>query len=283
MTHDCTTHAPGTYACYSKHRCPCGPCRTIGRRYRKSAEYRASIGASHYTPAGPVADHVGRLLDAGMGRAEVSRLARVEPVAITRLMRGEYTRIRRDRAARLLSINPPPVAEQRSGRVPSCGVVRRLDALALLGWSVATVAAMAGYRAPTFTNARTIPTVYASTRAAVAAVYDRLWDTPAPFDEATARTRAMAIRRGAQPALAWDDGAGPHGIDNPDATPDGIRVRNVRPYGVDIVAEIEHLLDAGESAEAIAAAVGVARDSLLDRLRRDGHRDVAARLYRKAA
>lgn len=281
--HHCGRHTPGTYACYSRHDCRCQACRDTARRYRKAAEHRRSQGVSHYVPAGPVADHVVGLLDAGMGRGEVCRLTHIGTETITRLVRGEYVRIRRDRAARLMSISPPPIAEQRSGRVPSCGVTRRLDALALLGWSVASVAKMANLRAPTLTNARTIPLVFAATRAAVAAVYDHMWDTPAPDGSAAARTRAMAIRRGAHPALAWDDDTGPHGIDNPHATPADCRARGVRPYRVDIAAEIEHLLDAGESADSIAASMGVARESILERLRRADRLDIVARLYRRAA
>lgn len=278
--HTCTRHAPGVYACYSRHACRCDPCKLAARRYNKAADLRRSRGHSHYTPSGPVRAHVEALLAGGMARAEVARLAAIETVSITRLLRGDSTQLRRDRAARLLAVQPPPVTRQENGRVPSCGTVRRLDALNLNGWAGAHVADVAGLHHHAITYARTHATNHATTRARVAAAYDTLWNVHAPRDSASARTRAMAVRRGALPALAWDDGTGPHGIDNPDATP--LSWRPVAPPGrgrpgFDLD-DLAFLADCGLTVTQAADRLGVTKSTVEHRCERADRRDLLARL-----
>ena len=57
--------------------------------------------------------------------------------------------------------------------------------------------------------------VATTTATKVARLYEELWDQPGP----STRTRQRAERLKWAPPLAWDDGTGPHGIDNPKARP----------------------------------------------------------------
>jgi hypothetical protein len=62
--------------------------------------------------------------------------------------------------------------------------------------------------------------------AAVAALYDQVWDVPGGFAEAAAYANA----RGWAPPMAWDDNPGdPHFIDDPDAPVSDWRPRPADP------------------------------------------------------
>ena len=280
--HVCERHEPGTYACYHRCGCPCEPCRCAARRYEKRADHLRATGAIPRLDADPVRAHVEALLAAGMGRAEVCRLAEVEHYALTRLLRGDSAALRRDRAARLLAVTPPPIAQQQTGRVDTCGTIRRLDALALLGWSAADVAREAGLLPANVRGFRRRRCVYAATRAGIAAVYDDLWSTPAPDSPTAARTRSTARKRGAVPALAWDDGAGPHGIDNPSATPHPWTAEAPKRQGSPATFEVDDLAfmaDGGDSMEAAMQRLGVTASGIHHRLTRAGRGDILTRLY----
>ena len=111
------------------------------------------------------------------------------------------------------------------GRQDSAGTVRRLQALIARGWSIRHLGHRLGRTGPNM-NRLMFGTdeVLLATYVAVKRLYDELWDAEPPAassDQKRARTRALnrAEREGWPPPLAWDDGTGPHGIDNPDATP----------------------------------------------------------------
>ena len=277
--HTCTQHQPGAYACYSKHACKCEPCRTEGRRQRKLADYRRATNTRNRVDAAPVRAHVARLLEVGMGRAEVARLADVETVSITRLLSGESREVRRDRAARILAVTPPDVTRQETGTVDACGLARRVEALALLGWSVHRVMNLAGINRNTYAHARRTGRCFAASRAAVAVLYADLWDQAPPATSGTAWVVARARREGYQPAAAWDDGHGPHGIDNPTATPVGVRKLDQarRRYG-DTALELSEAIDGGATLGDLEARYGMRWPSIERALHRAGLHDHADRV-----
>jgi hypothetical protein len=91
--------------------------------------------------------------------------------------------------------------------------MRRIQALALMGWPIAHVGTAAGMHGTQVNELmagrrKRIPRKQAD---AINKVFRALWMTPGP----SPRTRTIAARNGWVPALAWDD------IDDPNAEPIG--------------------------------------------------------------
>lgn len=102
----------------------------------------------------------------------------------------------------------------RDRRISAVGVVRRVEALAVLGWSGRDVAARAGVNRTHLqqTRAGKFQTVLASTHQKIDAVYRELMWTVCDTHGAK-WTRAIAAKAGYAPPAAWDD------IDNPRERP----------------------------------------------------------------
>lgn len=98
-------------------------------------------------------------------------------------------------------------------RVPNVGTVRRVEALAWMGWSRRDVETAAGLGQTTLDLVKRRPSglVYRGTAEAVAAVYDGL----AARHGGNAQTARWARRNGWVPPLGWDDDT----IDDPAAKP----------------------------------------------------------------
>ena len=156
-------------------------------------------------------------------------------------------------------------------RVPSIGARRRLQALATLGWSIPALAAVADAPVNTLHEVATRTRITRATHAAVVRAYDALWDRPAPetckSERVSARrVRALAVRRGWVPPLAWDDDS----IDDPAAAPSGVRRRGER-WSVE---DVEELLRAGDSHEAVCRRLGTSWTNIERRLHRAGRTDL---------
>jgi hypothetical protein len=104
--------------------------------------------------------------------------------------------------------------------VPAAGTRRRLRALARVGWPAAAIAARLGMAVPAGIAERAvgrvqggkIPELPSWLAAAVATLYDDVWDVYGGCEDAA----AFAHRRGWAPPMAWDDNPGdPHYIDDP--------------------------------------------------------------------
>lgn len=113
--------------------------------------------------------------------------------------------------------------------VAAAGSARRLQALSYLGWPVPELAARLGAE-PLDVCALLVADTAGVRRglaAAVAALYDALWDQPGP----SRLVAGDARRRGWCPPLAWDDHEGePHWIDDPDAGPSPLWRPSRRPH-----------------------------------------------------
>lgn len=105
--------------------------------------------------------------------------------------------------------------------VPNTGARRRVEALACLGWSMRSLSRMLGWHADRLqVLLSSYDGVSPANHARICALYDRLWDKPAPQrtkGERISARRAIAIaqRLGYKPPLAWDDDT----IDDPAARP----------------------------------------------------------------
>ena len=162
-------------------------------------------------------------------------------------------------------------------RLDPAGTRRRLQALSALGWDDATIGADMGITSHQVSALRrTTATVRQDTAARVRAVYDARSMVLPPDTWQAARNRTVAARRGWAPPLAWDDGLGPHGIDNPAARPYRGAERGQRTYAE--AAEETRALIGTCSAQEIARRLGYADyDSLASVLIRGGHKDLADR------
>jgi transcriptional regulator len=109
--------------------------------------------------------------------------------------------------------------------VPAIGTQRRLQALAVIGWTAARLAERLGTTPENVCQMRQ-PRPHATTRPAraaqIAALYEQLWDKP-QTDEHARRCTTLALRVGYQSPLAWDN------IDDPDEKPKGTRRPARRP------------------------------------------------------
>ena len=274
MTHTCTNHVPGMYSCYARHACRCHDCREAARRVHKRAQHARRQGIPSRVAADPARRHVVALLDAGMGRAEVARLAGVSPVVITRLIRGDTLRLTPESDRRLRGVPHRPIEAQEVGMVSACGSIRRLRALAAVGWTFQQIAEQGAVRRHIYSECVQRGRVYAATRAAIADVYSRLWDETPPDTTPARRARLRAQREGWPPPLAWDDGHGPHGIDNPAATPHPWkRTESSQARRADVV----DLVEAGVSLGGLIER-GITPDAAEAALRRAGRHDLAAQI-----
>jgi hypothetical protein len=106
--------------------------------------------------------------------------------------------------------------------VDATGTRRRIQALMVLGWSLAALTGRLGLARTNYSLRRILDQqhVRRTTAERVAALYDELWGCPGPSDQV--REDALAV--GYCSALAWDDET----IDDPDARPvlTGTRMRS---------------------------------------------------------
>lgn len=282
-----TRHDHGTTGGYFVDRCRCDQCSEAARIYRKRAKWRAHTGRSGLIDAAPTIAHVERLIAAGWTINQVGERSGVNPAHIGYIIgRSSKTdrakKVYRKTAAAILTI--PTHVGPDSGYVDATGTKRRIHALMAIGWTFAKIAAHLDLDERSVRQVLTFETVHASTRTRYAEVYDALWGRPAPtrtVDERrqASRARNAALRNGWPPPLAWDDDLGPHGIDNPAATP-----HRMRPEASLVsLDEIEWLADAGETAERICERIGTKRNSLYSRLRRSGRDDLWRKITRMEA
>lgn len=163
-------------------------------------------------------------------------------------------------------------------KVDPTGMVRRLRALACLGYGSTELAAHMGVAdCRVRLLMRATWAVHAATDAQVTAAYDRLSDTPAtgPYRRSIAR---RAAARGWLPPLAWDDDT----IGDPSYTEDDARATMTRTPGsdrADAVTELREAIAAqaaaGHSIAEIADAQKVATRTV-ERHLADMRRGVAA-------
>ncbi len=189
----------------------------MGSRPRTNPEGCASSASgtpgarpTGYVPAGPVRARLDALLRSGWSLDDVTDHSGVD-IATLRVLTGPVAvdaRVRVRLAVAVAAVGRTPLDVWE---VPATGTVRRLQALAALGWDPALLAARAGLDWPALRRA---PVVAAGSALLVARAYDRLSMTPAPAGPGAARVAASAARHRWAPPLAWDD----EDLDDPAAT-----------------------------------------------------------------
>jgi hypothetical protein len=180
-----------------------------------------------WTPAGPVRDHIRSIRGAtGMSLTEYAAHAGVHRGTIRKLLAGPAGNpdvILTATATALLAVTMA-TARPNLALTGAAGTRRRLQALAVLGWTLTEIAARAHLSAFALQQVRSghRATVERGTAVSVAAVYGELWLTPAPGHSrgqviSVAKTCLQAARQGWVTGAAWDD------IDDPACRPQGTR------------------------------------------------------------
>lgn len=227
--------ACGTVSGYRRHRNrgeqACQACLAASSRQSRRYQLNRELGRTNsYVDAGPARGHIEKLLALGMSANAIDLAAQVSEGTSTLISRGRGSRPRRKRISRnteraILSVplrpGPRQLARLSSGSdIDSLGTLRRLQALACLGYTRPRLAIETGLSETGLKKVKAGMKVQASTAAAVAAAYERLSMTPwVPEGEAARRqahrVRTAALAAGYIPPLGWEEGQ----IDDPAARP----------------------------------------------------------------
>jgi hypothetical protein len=194
---------------------------------RWAAKRRRLVGYGQWEPfvsSEPVRAHLRALQEAGMPVSGVVRALGMSRDALRYVMwgcggYGPSETIRKETADAVLGYWPSLEDFPDAARIDPTGTRRRVQALAVLGWTSTAIAADLGRREASFNNALMAPKVAARFARAVAAFYDTHWNLR-PEEHGVAgwvaqRARNRAQRLGWAPVGAWDDDT----IDDPTARP----------------------------------------------------------------
>ena len=272
--HVCEKHEPSA-ACYTRHRCRCDGCCAARSRYMKRRKFAQSQGRTYRIDAAPVRAHLQRCIDAGLTVTDISERSQYGRSEIRDILDGKQTGITRSAAERIAVVQP--TRTPRRAYIDPTGTRRRVHALIAVGWTYADIADQCGRRRQWVSEFMQSSRVHAKVAAAIADAFDHMWQGP---DVPCPKSLHAARLNGYLTALAWDDDHGPHGIDNPDATPYTDRRKGKRETSAE---KVEWLLDGGLRLEGIIDRLDTNRSSLNRALDRAGRGDLWERLTREEA
>lgn len=223
----------GTKACYvygpeggdTSRGCRCEACLQASREEKNQRSRLVAYGRwQPYVDAGPAREHLKMLMENGIGWKRAAVLAGVPNGAVTQLLYGgsgnrpPSRRIRPATEAAILAVRPSLDLMADLAGTDATGTRRRVQALAVTGWSQAELGARLRMKPGTFSAAVRRDRVSAAFARAVRDLCRELWDQPPPEatpqeKRAAARTRGHAAKSEWVPLAAWDD------IDDPQARP----------------------------------------------------------------
>ncbi|MGU3358201.1 hypothetical protein ACLBWJ_13180 [Microbacterium sp. M4A5_1d] len=202
-----------TLSCYTAHKCGCQPCRDHNTDHARRVSRLKLYGRwdNGRTPLGAVRVHIMILQRFGYSHAQIARAAGIEARTVWRCMNDRSTWMRGRIAAAILSVAPTIDDLDPGTLIPATGAVRRVQALACLGWTGAAIATAAGLpRSTVRTFQREGRQITVAVHRAIDAAYERMWNQPAPAGTTIQRRdRTASIKRAAAgawtPPLGWDD------------------------------------------------------------------------------
>lgn len=226
-THSQVHHEHGTVDAYKQDRCRCTPCTEGAADWERRRRLDAFIGAPpRVLDSTEVRAHLAELQAAGIGYKRVAVLAGVTSTTVARLIRqpNPQRRVRPEVAERILAVTATLDAASPGAVVDATGMVRRLQALHVMGWSRRELSDRLGVYHNALAAAHRTGHASARLVRAVRALHDELWDQAPPTDTwreraSATRVRAWATDQGWAPSMAWDDET----IDDPQARPRGMR------------------------------------------------------------
>ncbi len=155
---------------------------------------------------GPVVEHIRRLLGVGMTRCMIARAAGVTEKTLTNILVAEWLQTRRGVADAILKVDGRPHRQQ--AQVLGIGTRRRIEGLAVIGWSMSAVGATVGISRPQIADSRLRPTISYETFRKIREAFDSLGP-----DGGDTRIKRWAAKNEFVHPLLWDD------IDDPFAKP----------------------------------------------------------------
>lgn len=158
-------------------------------------------GHQRRVDSAPVVEHV-RALATQWSRDQIAAAANCTGPFITRLVNGEFSTIRADYAARLITTQLTPTTVPETDFVDATGTLRRLRALTAIGHGVHTIARELGIGPKVLGRVinRGQARVKAGFARSVTALYTRWSEHPGP----SVRARTHAAAKGWPPPIAWD-------------------------------------------------------------------------------
>lgn len=206
------THAP-TRRCteHGAHRAGCPACRAWNRWYNQHRRAKVKDGQwAAMVPVEPVRAHIAHLRDAGMRLVDIAGDSGIPVDTIGRIaFSSRQVKVTPLTASLLCDVQPRPV---EGALVPAIGTIRRLRALARLGWSSGLLAGHVGISREAVQKLSDSSSVTRVSRDRVSAAYERLSGT-----RGSSRLTALRGERcGWPPPIAWEG----VDIDDPDAVPD---------------------------------------------------------------
>lgn len=207
-----TRHYHGTRNNYLTHACRCTPCTDDATQKRDRHRRLEAYGRPrpHKVPAAAARKHIRSLLKQGMTKAEIAHHSANAHQTISRILDGQKTIINHTSES-ILKVT----SEDRTkpeGKTNATGTIRRVQALAAIGYPLEEQAKLAGIHPDKPRHVLKQKYIRAETAQAIADVFTRLQMTPNPVpSRAATRARAIAQINGWLPPLAWDEDL----IDNP--------------------------------------------------------------------
>lgn len=264
-----STPEHGTVSRRKYHGCTCELCRQAWRDYERRVRRLQAYGRwEPFVDATATREHVQRLQDAGIGPKRLAELSGIGYATISTLVWGDKQRVRHATEAAILAVQPGLDAYADGAVIDGTGTRRRIQALAVLGWSIPVQARLLGISRSSVQNINAGHGVYAATARKAVEVYEKLWDQPPPEVSlgeriSAGRARAEAARNGWAPPMAWDE----ESIDDPAAEPEGAqaKTRGKLPSGE----ELRWLhVELRETIPALAQRFGVYESSIRKALER---------------
>lgn len=201
-----------------------------------------------------------KLMRAGVSALDIAERSGVSPTQVRRLLRGELPGMLRETSDAILGVPMPDEGKpgREDGLVDATGARRRLQALAVQGFSTTVLSVESGVMRLTISDIRagTQKRIRLSTLRVVVALHEKLWDVD-PLDlgvklSAVSRTKKHAEREGWLPTEAWSD------IDDPDCKP-----ALGAPRYVVLTEDAQELMEKqGYTRKAAAERLGVKTDTL---------------------
>ncbi|MEU2960410.1 hypothetical protein [Streptomyces albidoflavus] len=251
-------------ACYAAG-CRNEPCVKARYRYQVLLDLDHARGVRRWIDATQTRVWINRLLAHGWTRYQIAVASGIAADTVNRIAAGTPT-ITRTTATAIQSIR---LSSPQRGMVPALGTVRRLRALAVIGWTNAGIAEASGVGAGTISlhSLGRADTIHADPARRIAGAYRRLVTQPGPSD--IVRQRAAA--RGWHGPLAWED------IDDPACQPE----TDERPAGLGRPEQIDDervqlLVRDGHSNTQIAVRLGCSKRAVERSRNRTKQKEAAA-------
>lgn len=205
----------GTRTGYSTHGCKCDRCRAKNTAEQRKTRRQQLYGTyDRFVPAQDVRAAVQALEDAGLTRRQVADAAGLTLYGLNVIMSGKTKRSLKTTLEQIQAVKPDPyLYGAPEARLDCTGAVRRLRALAAIGWTITDLANeigidranLAKYMDGTYRRMARYRLLI------IRDMYERFWDQP----KDNKRALNYARKQGWHPPLAWDDDE----IDSPSATP----------------------------------------------------------------